>query len=409
MTRPAFLLATFLAPAVPAAEPPWRFGEPVLLEDGTAAGWHQHLDGAGRRHVAASGSDVAVVWESDRDGAPQIWIARRPRDGREFDVRRLSDGEEAYEPAIAAVADGVHVAAWEQDGAIHARVVRDGRAGPSLRLSGGEARQVTLASGNGRIAAVWAAVDGRERALRAVELSLQGDRLHAGTPVPVAPVTEHAFQAYPSAWIGPDGALSVAWEDRRAGHTRIYHARRDAGGRFSEARSINEHNSPAGSAGEPLRLGSGVMRVSLAGEGSTLRALWLDKRNPGSGYAVWGAASEDGGRGFGPNERVQDAGGDAVPQWHAGIAAGGGLVVAAWDDGREGWSGEEEPGDVLLSWWAGGAWSEDLLVPGASGPGYSGSPSVALGPTGDLHLAWIEREGLKGPTRLRYLHGRRAR
>ena len=98
-------------------------------------------------------------------------------------VAALSDGEEAYEPAIAAVADGVHVAAWEQDGAIHARVVRDGRAGPSLRLSGGEARQVTLASGNGRIVAVWAAVDGRERALRAAELSLLGDHLWTGDRV----------------------------------------------------------------------------------------------------------------------------------------------------------------------------------------------------------------------------------
>jgi hypothetical protein len=102
---------------------------------------------------------------------------------------------------------------------------------------------------------------------------------------------------------------------------------------------------------------------------------------------------------------VQDELGAAVPQWHAALAGGVPGFVAAWDDTREGWGDGSEPGDVVLSWNFGSAWSPDLVVPGASGEGYQGSPAVALDPQGDLHLLWIEGDDLSSPTRLRYLHG----
>ena len=59
--------------------------------------------------------------------------------------------------------------------------------------------------------------------------------------------------------------------------------------------------------------GTGAMRVSAAAnpEGRVM-VLWLDKRTPGSGYAVWGAGSSDRGNTFGPNVRIQDTLGDAV-------------------------------------------------------------------------------------------------
>ncbi|MGB5832258.1 MAG: hypothetical protein WBG92_09755 [Thiohalocapsa sp.] len=59
----------------------------------------------------------------------------------------------------------------------------------------------------------------------------------------------------------------------------------------------------------------------------------------------------------------------------------------------------------MLSWNAGDGWSADLVVPGAFGEGYQGSPAIALDPHGDLHLIWIERDDLSSPTRLRYLRG----
>jgi hypothetical protein len=150
------------------------------------------------------------------------------------------------------------------------------------------------------------------------------------------------------------------------------------------------------------------MRAALAADPVTgvVRAIWLDKRNAASGYAVWGAASGDRGETFGANGIVQDEQGATVAQWHAGLAAAGGRFVAAWDDAREAWSDPDESGDLILSWHDGEAWSADLVVPGASGSGYQGAPAVALDPHGGLHLVWLERADLTAPTALRYLYGR---
>jgi hypothetical protein len=225
-------------------------------------------------------------------------------------------------------------------------------------------------------------------------------------PVPVAPVAHDRYQGHPAAVWGNEDHLVVAWEDRRAGHTRLFHSGRTGGRGFDPERQLNEHVEPTGSGRGSLRLGSGAMRAALAANGEgAVRAVWLDKRNPSSGSAVWGAVSTDGGRTFGPNQIMQDELGAAVPQWHAALAGGKAGFVAAWDDSREGWDATDEPGDVLLSWETGSAWGPDLVVPGASGEGYQGSPAIALDPPGGLHLLWIDRPDLSSPTRLRYLRG----
>jgi len=390
---------------------PWSFGEPVTITGSGDSPHYHHLDGSGRRHIAASPTEVAVVWEDDRSGSPQVYLATKPRLAQAFPhEERLSDGREAYEPAVVALADGRWLAAWEQDGAVVARVVDGSALGPIHRLADGTSRQVSLAAdGAGHIAAVW--VDDRDRAQRlsAVELRIVGSLVEAETPpVQVAPVAEQPFQGYPSVVWNNSGQMIVAWEDRRAGHTRLFHATRTSVRAFAPERQLNEHIAPAPEGREMQRLGSGVMRVTLAAnDGDSIQAIWLDKRNPTSGYAVWGAASEDGGRTFGGNVIVQDELGATVPQWHAALAGGGGAFVAAWDDTREGWGDDAESGDVLLSWRDGGRWSADWVVPGASGDGYQGSPAIALDPQGDLHLIWIERDDLSSPTHLRYLRGAR--
>lgn len=391
-----------------AAAAPWSFGEPLTVADqGERAHFH-HLDGSARRHVAADAGAVAVVWEDDRDGAPQVYLAERRLDADSFGAhRRVSTGEEAYEPAVAALGDGRWLVAWEQDGGAWVRTLHGDGMGEPLRLADGGARQVTLAvSPAGRIAAVWARDRSGGQLLEVVELRREGATLTAlAAPVLVSPVDDHPYQGHPAAaWAG-DERLVVAWEDRRAGHTRIFASWRDGQGAFAPARQLNEHNAPPG---EEVRLGSGVMRVALAADPGTglVRAIWLDKRNAASGYAVWGAASRDRGETFGANRIVQDEQGGTVAQWHAGLAAAGGRFVAAWDDAREVWSDPEESGDLILSWHEGEDWSADLVVPGASGSGYQGAPAVALDPHGGVHLLWIERDHLTAPTRLRYLHGR---
>jgi hypothetical protein len=386
---------------------PWSFGEVLTIAGAGHAPHYHHLDGAGRRHIAASQTAVAVVWEDDRDGTPQVYLASKPREGRAFGHHlRLSTGREAYEPSIVALADGRWLAAWEQDGGVVACVIEGAKAGPLRQLAGVAARQVSLAADRaGRAAAVWVEQRGRGQSVLAAELRIAADRLElAAPPQRVAPDLAHPHQGYPSAVWNLEGQLVVAWEDRRAGHTRLFHAVRDSAQRFTAERQLNEHRAPDGPG-----LGSGVMRVALAvADDGLIQAIWLDKRNPAAGYAVWGATSQDGGESFGANAIVQDDLGATVPQWHAALAAGANTFVAAWDDTREAWDDDDvESGDVLLSWKKGREWSADLLVPGASGEAYQGSPALVLDPYGDLHLVWIVRDNLSSPTRLHYLHGAR--
>lgn len=388
----------------------WEFDAPIDLT-ATEAGPHfHHLDGAGRRHVAAGGGGVAVAWEDDSSGDPQVYIAIRPASAGSFSVRhRLSDGNEAYEPALVATGHGgAWATAWEQDGTLRARLVDEQGAGPVLQLAGEGARQVSLASdGGGNIAAAWIGDNGRR-----VEFTLlrsEGRQLAMASPASVvSPVSDNAHRGYPSIAWASGGRLAIAWEDRRAGHTRLFYRSRGGDGGFSPERQLNEHNNPPPEEAGEHGLGSGVMRVMLAADGSGgVRAIWLDKRNPASGYAVWGAVSSDGGRHFGPNAMVQDEQGAAVPQWHAALAGRNGLYVAAWDDTRESWGDDAEPGDVILTSNDGSGWVADQVVPVASGAGYQGSPAVALDGAGRLHLVWIERADLSAPSRLMYATARR--
>ncbi|MGD9410190.1 MAG: sialidase family protein [Thiohalocapsa sp.] len=402
----SLLSAALLVPAAVLGQP-WSFADPISVAGPPDSGDYHHLDGAGRRHIAASQDEVAVAWEDDRTGSPQIYLAVKPDRADEFPAaQRLSDGEEAYEPALVAIDDGRWLAAWEQDGAIKARLIDPSGPGPIAELAAKDSGQVTLANdGTGRLAALWARRQAGGQLIQAAELRANGRTVElAETPVAVALGADHPYQAYPSAIWTPDGRLVVAWEDRRAGHTRLLFSSRTRGQDFAPPGQLNAFRQPTSEDGKPSQLGTGAMRVVLASAGKGLvRAVWLDKRNASSGYAVWGAASDDGGRSFGPNQIVQDQFGADVAQWHAALTGGSNGFVAAWDDPREGWSDPDETGDVLISWNQGGDWSADLVVPGAFGNGYQGSPAVALDPKGVLHLVWIERADLRSPTSLRYL------
>jgi hypothetical protein len=414
----AALCLSGIALATPGAAP-WSLGEPVTVSGAGGSPRYHHLDGAGRQHVAASATEVALIWEDDHTGAPQVYLAVKPRLAETFRrTEQLSTGKEAYEPAIASLGQGRWLAAWEQDAAVVARVIDADGLGPVATLAAKGGRQVTLtADPSGRVAAVWARALDAGQIIEAAELRPVGRDLGlAGAAMPVSPVDHRPYQAFPAATWGPDGRLLVAWEDRRAGHTRLFHSWREPGQAFAPAQQLNQHFAPTSGGPEnngadkglDKGLGTGVMRVMLSADATgAVQAIWLDKRHAASGYAVWGAASADGGRRFGPNQIVQDDLGAAVQQWHAALAGGKPGFVAAWDDTREAWGDADETGDVLLSWRTDTdtGWSADLVVPGASGEGYQGSPAVALDPEGDLHLIWIVRDDLSSPSRLRYLRG----
>ncbi|MFT5115715.1 MAG: hypothetical protein ACI8P9_005068 [Parasphingorhabdus sp.] len=386
---------------------PWTFKDPIDITEQVQPARFHHLDGAGRRHLALSASQLAVVWEDDRSGDPQVYLATKVVNQEVFSKHTLlSSGDEAYEPSIAALETGGFVVAWEQDGQIWVRFIKNTMLlGEPVNLSRGSATQVSLVQGPGnQTLALWASIEGQKQLIKAGVLTVDDGTIIVAAVQTVASVESPGYQAYPDGVFTLDGYL-IAWEDRRAGHTRLLGSYLNLNGQFQHWFQLNEHRANLLTESALAGGGSGVMRISLAARDRHIQAVWLDKRDPGSGYAVWGAYRDNGGTEFSPNHKIQDAMGSAVAQWHASIISSLAGFVSVWDDSRESWADETESGDIFISWQTNNGWSEDLAVPGASGDGYQGSPVLVSDTTGDLHLVWIERDDIASAGKLRYLHG----
>lgn len=374
---------------------PWEFGEPVTVSAGRP-GCFPHLEAAGRQSIAVSSRAVAIVWEDNRDGIPRAYVAFRTPGEIEFRTQRLSASSEAYEPVVAALPQGGFVFGWEEGGQVWARTGGPDGLSAALKLSGGEAAQITLGAGELGVFAAWAERSGKHTAIRLARLKLDATLNVESSVAVTTPPTED--QSYPALAVLKAAAV-LAWEDRRNGHTVILSARTPDGKKFSRARPLNELR---GHRSQIFGRGPGVARVALARlDAEHVAATWLDKRDFLGGYDVYAALSVAGGDHFQRNELVQDAFGNNIGQWHATIAAQAGLLAIAWDDDRDGSS------DIWLSWREASGWSENLAVPGAAGAGIDASPAMIMDEAGNLHLVWTEQPSADAPTRLRYIRGRR--
>jgi hypothetical protein len=381
----ALLLAVLAWPA----QAGWEWSEPLTVNSVQGAAIFPHLESANRRGVAVSGDTVGVVWEDNRDGSPQCYLALKPADeGFQREIR-LSQAD-CYEPAVAGLGAGRFVAAWEEAGKVQARLLPDGA---TLKLSDAEAAQVTLAVGSNTIYAAWAEQAGRFRRIVVAQLAVKADALSMETAQPVEAGLPIDEQGWPALAVAGDGSVTVAWEDRRARHTvpMVSHSR--DGRSFAPPARLTDHRS--GSV-DGLGAGIGAMRPTLAAWGERgVVAVWLDKRDFLSGYDVY-AAFDTGTRRFGKNVRVQDNFGDNMAQWHALVVGdAGGRLVALWDDARDGTP------DVWLSEWNDEAFGDDVAVPGAAGPGAQSDPVATLDAAGALHVVWLDRDEAAG-TRIRY-------
>jgi hypothetical protein len=384
----ALLLAAAFALPVQAQ---WTFEPPLTVDGEPRAGVFHQLDGASRRHVAVDGRYVAVVWSDNSDGSYQARAAFRPAHGEaDFGAVQVLSGGEAYHPVVAAAGGGRFLFAWEQDGRVWMRSGGPEGLGPPVQVDEAEATQPALAADpvHGIVAAWARREDGSLRVVSApVTVDEEGVVSVAGAaPVDAEPARRD--QLYPAVAVTPSGVV-VAWEDRRDGHTRLYSVFRPHDGPFGELRDLNDR--PRGPRSVEYGAGSGVTRVALAAREDRVTAVWMDKRDYRSGYDVFAALSEDGGRVFGGNEMVQDMFGANIPQWRPAIAMSpDGLPLAVWDDTRD------DTPDLWMSWREGDAWSDDEAVAPAYGPGAHTSPAAAFGPDGRLHVVWTTRtaEGL---------------
>ena len=386
MRAAALLLAALAWPAQAA----WEWSAPLTVNSVQGAAIFPHLESANRQGVAVSGDTVGVVWEDNRDGSPQCYLATRPAAAASFQPEiRLSQGE-CFEPVVLALGGGRFVAAWEEAGRVHARVLPGGAV---LKLSDAASAQATLATAGNTVYAAWAEQAGRFRRIVVAELALKGDALALKTAQPVEAAMPSDEQGWPALAVAGDGSVTVAWEDRRSRHTVPMVSHSTDGRSFAPPARLTDHKS--GSV-DGLGAGIGAMRPTLAAWGEQgVAAVWLDKRDFLSGYDVY-AALDGGTRRFGRNLKVQDSFGDNMVQWHATVVGdASGRLLALWDDARDGTP------DVWLAEWEGDAFGDDVAVPGAVGPGAQSDPVATLDAAGHLHVVWLDRDETAG-TRVRY-------
>lgn len=378
----------------------WNFGEKIPVAPIAEPGVFQHLDATGRKSMAVSGNILAITWEDNRSGSPQAYVVFKVVDKKEFSKpQQISSGKSAFGPAILALRDDRFLVGWEQDSAVWVRLVSPQALGPALKIGGKDSMQVSLTTHDGQnIVTAWAQQTGKFSRIftRALKIG-PGDRI---IPVGAAKAVDQKSpaddQSYPVVLTTKKGTV-VVWEDRRNRHTVLLYSHAAPGGAFGAPQVLNEVVQKS----ELFGRGSGVTRVALDvyGDGH-IAATWMDKRGAQTGYDIYAAFSQDGGRRFGANEMVQDSFADQVAQWHPAIAGDAtGRIVAAWDDDRD------DKSDIWLAWKSPGGWSTNVSPSPTSGDGDKTSPSIVFDARGNLHLIWLEREKEADPDRIMYAVG----
>lgn len=385
-----------IAPLSLAAD--WNFAPRLAITAAPTAGVFHHLEGAGRKHIAVSDDQIAVVWEDNSSGDPQVYLSYKARTAPGFVAAvRVSSGQEAYEPAITALSGNRFVVVYEQDGAVYARLLSSQGLSEELKLSSDNAAgQASIASYQDEVLAVWREKVKRQYALKVGRLSADGaNQVQLDQHYQVEKEWIDTPLLKPTITMNPS-TVCIAWEDRRAGHTRLLVSTSDrVDVRFSSPAFLNEFYSNR----NEYDKGNGVTRVAITGfaEDEVL-ATWMDKRTGGKGYAIYAALGSSGGVEFGPNEKVQSSKGDELAHYNPAVAGNAeGYFVVAWDDFRNGNS------DIWLSHYnEDSEWNTDFSPPPASGSGEQTHASIALDNRGVLHLLWIERTESNAPSRLWY-------
>lgn len=398
--RTPFLIIVWLIyiPNLGASER-WTFQDSLAIEGPAQPGIFHHLEGSGRRHIAINGQHVAVVWEDNRSGNPQVYLAvKRLGDLAFTEPLAVSTGSSAYEPAIAAAGKQSFIMVYEQDSAVHSRTWSPEGLQPEQQLSASaidQAGHASIAAKDNRLAVVWREQKNRRYRLRVISARMSPSNLKWSQPVSVEEAWLDKPVIMPSI-IHQQQTMTVAWEDRRAGHTRLLVSHATLPGRnFSAPTHLNEFYSNR----NEYDMGNGVTRVALApfAEDEVIAA-WMDKRRRGRGYGIFAALGYDRGAEFGPDERVHSEHGDKLPHYNPAVAGNPqGEFVVAWDDYRNGNL------DIWLSAYNDeDEWSEDFSPAPASGVSEQSHPSLAFGTDGSLHMVWVERTDMLAPTRLWY-------
>lgn len=361
-----------------------EFSTPMTVSS-TGQGVFQHFEASGRSSLAVADGTVAITWEDNRGGTPQAYVAfKAPQAGRFSQPLRVSENGPAYEPSITVV-NGQFVVGWEAQDKLWLRLVNPQTMGKVVSISQAKSRQISFAQTPYAYgSAAWAEQSGQYYQVQVAEVHVTANEISLHNRRAVDVSADRNQQQYPTIAVTQLGTV-VGWEDRRQGATRIFTAFAPKGKNFLPYQLLNDFRY---SRIRKFGQGTGAMRIVLSSDQtSKVIAIWLDKRDFEQGYDVYAAYSQDGGKTFGKDEKVQDPLGDSTPQWHATIAMSrSGQIIAAWDDTRDGTP------DIWYSLRQGSKWNNDDVWPGSDGAGAQTLP-VLYFEQKTLHLAWLNRQG----------------
>src|SRR4030067_669195 len=152
----------------PAIAAPWSFDEKMTVAQTSKPRTFHHVESSGRKNIAVSGDTVGVIWEDNRSGVPQVYVAFKPIQSSAFESPwRTSDAPPrahalaAYEPVIVALGGGRFLMAWEQSSGVWVRSGGPQGLDPAVKLGSAEAGQITLATRARGTYAAWTPPHGR--------------------------------------------------------------------------------------------------------------------------------------------------------------------------------------------------------------------------------------------------------
>ena len=310
---------------------------------------------AGQRGLAVGQGETAVaVWSDTREGRSNIYLTRSRESGRTFGpnirVNDVPGAAELFGATVALDRQNRASVVWfdDRDGdydIVYARDSNDGQGlSPNVRVNDDKKER------------------GGEQGFMADEFFDHS----AGS-------TDEAFQTLPSLAIGPDGTVSVAWQDYRRNQADIYFSKSTDGGKtFSPNVRVNDDVGRAGQ-----------LYPSLAVDRSgTVYLAWHDFRK--GDQDIYFSMSADGGKTFSRNIRVNDDAGTAG-QFNPSLAVDDtGAVHIAWHDLRN----EEADIYYAMSRDRGVTFSRNVRVNDDGGEAFQFHPSLGVNGQGDIGIAW---------------------
>lgn len=364
-------------------------------------GPNQRIDGGNgsseSRRVAAVADDagnVYAVWQDNRNGDWDVLFARSQDGGRTFGAPVRLGGDRAVgtiqeRPAIALAPRGEIVVAWHDDRMAYADfdifASKSSDRGASfsspVHVSDGDPGTLQLApsvavDGLQRVFVAWQDFRSGNGDIRGAQASLA--IFTFGPSVRVDDDAGTGTQSTPSVVATSLGVVHVAYHDNRTGHANVYLATSTDGG-DSFRSSVRVDDTGTSTTAQGL--------VSLAADSvGRLYAVWQDDR--GGDFDIYFSRSNDGGRTWSTNVRVDDGQRGANQRSPRIVVGNAGTLYVAWEDERN------VDSDVYFTYsrnggtsWVGGVRVDDA-PDSTTDPAYQYGPVVVESNTGLVSLLW---------------------